>query len=42
MRDFSNGAGVPLTQACGLFNEKAPQLAKAIALPPEVRSYNFV
>jgi len=41
MRDFSNGAGVPLTQACGLFNEKAPQLAKAIALPPEVRKALF-
>lgn len=41
MRDFSSGARVPLAQACGLFNEKAPQLAKAIALPPEVRQALF-
>lgn len=41
MRDFSSGARVPLTEACGLFNEKAPQLAKAIALPPEVRQALF-
>lgn len=37
MRDFANGAGVPLDKACALFNEKATQIAQLIAVPQEVR-----
>lgn len=37
MRDFANGAGVPLDKACGLFNEKATQIAQLITVPQEVR-----
>lgn len=41
MRDFANGAGVPLDKACTLFNEKATQIAQLISVPQEVRQALF-
>lgn len=41
MRDFANGAGVPLDKACAVFNEKAEQIAQVIAVPQEVRQALF-
>lgn len=38
MKDVTTGAGVPLEQACALFNEHAVELADYIKLPADVRT----
>lgn len=41
MRDLVRDTRLPPPQACALYNDKAAEFAKAIALPPEVRQALF-